>query len=221
MVGQGRASRNIFRIFPIALLLLAIWPDQCSQVMTGATVAWSDQAESDADWRLALRIRQVLALDPDLGPLNLGVEVRSRVVTLSGPVPPDWFRRRAEELVRATNGVRSVRNELMVRDSIPLPDSRLRQTPPLDGDAWPRWIGPLQRRATFLGVSSHSGVPSQAPLVRPPAATSAGSRNEAADVPQAYLASRVEAEPQRRCEAACQAGESDLEFAVRLSLIHI
>jgi osmotically-inducible protein OsmY len=128
--------------------------------------------EDRADWKLALKIRNLLAQDSDLGPLNLTVQVRRGVVTLSGPVPSDLFRRRAEALVRAVNGVREVRNELSVRT--PLPDMELRPkgNPLIPPVPLPPLIGPPQSRATFS---------------RP-------SQNAPSHVPKAVLASRVEAD---------------------------
>jgi osmotically-inducible protein OsmY len=82
------------------------------------------------DWELTLRIRQALAKDAEIGSLNPSVHVRGGVATISGPAPSGYFRRRAEELVRAVPGVRQVNNELRVGDSS-WPEPRVeRQRPP-------------------------------------------------------------------------------------------
>lgn len=106
------------------------------------------QNDSSADWKLALQIRQSLAHDPEIGPLNPTVAIRNGVVTLSGPVPSAWFRRRAEELVRATKGVRGIRNELAPRPTAaPVSSAGPRQTPPLESLPQPL-LGPPVRSAT-------------------------------------------------------------------------
>lgn len=128
--------------------------------------------EDRADWKLALKIRNLLAQDADLGPLNLNVQVRRGVVTLSGPVPSDLFRRRAEALVRAANGVREVRNELSVRTPFPDIELRPKSNPLTPPGPLPPLIGPPQSRATFS---------------RPPPSLPG-------HVPKAVLASRVEAD---------------------------
>ncbi|MCS6851541.1 MAG: BON domain-containing protein [Gemmataceae bacterium] len=66
------------------------------------------------DCLTTLRARDVLARDPVLGPLNLGVSVQSGVATLWGAVPsaaPAW---RAGELLSQVAGVLEVRNALEV-----------------------------------------------------------------------------------------------------------
>jgi hypothetical protein len=112
------AVRNIF--LTLVLLFLPLGgldqgPADAQQVSGLLAVrAVTGQAGGTRDWELALAIRQRLAQDSELGPLNPSVQVRAGVATLSGPVPSHWFRRRAEELVRATSGVHDVRNELVV-----------------------------------------------------------------------------------------------------------
>ncbi len=146
----------------------------CTQELVLLSLRTPLTDEDRADWKLAWKIRNLLAQDSDLGPLNLTVRVRRGVVTLSGPVPSDLFRRRAEALVRATNGVREVRNELTVRTPLMDIDLRPNSKPALPPGPLPPLIGPPQSRATFS---------------RPPPSVPG-------HVPKALLASRIEADVQ-------------------------
>lgn len=127
------------------------------------------QNGSSADWKLTLQIRQALAHDPEIGPLNPTVAVRNGVVTLSGPVPSLWFRRRAEELVRATKGVRGIRNELAPRPTAaPVSAGGPRKTPPLESLPRPL-LGPPVPSATKAPVVAN--LASQVEIDPSPAAT--------------------------------------------------
>jgi osmotically-inducible protein OsmY len=69
------------------------------------------------DWELAHAIRNTLALDRELGPLNLNVEVERRIAKLEGPVPSDHLRRKAVSTAERVPGISQVRSELRVHSA--------------------------------------------------------------------------------------------------------
>jgi BON domain len=79
-------------------------------VSAAATVRADDPILRDADHTLLAR--NILQRDPQIGPLNLGVKVQDRVVTLWGPVPDVVLGVKAAELLRLQPEFRSVYNDL-------------------------------------------------------------------------------------------------------------
>jgi hypothetical protein len=69
---------------------------------------------TDEDRQLAVFAREALLQDGILGPLNLGVTVRSGVATLWGTVPTIALARRADERVRSVPGLAQVKNDLRI-----------------------------------------------------------------------------------------------------------
>ncbi len=59
-------------------------------------------------------VRRKLASDPDVKGGGLQVEVKDGVVTLSGMVPEERARSKAEKLTRKVRGVKSVVNQIKV-----------------------------------------------------------------------------------------------------------
>lgn len=84
---------------------------------------WENRLERSSpgvrDQSLTAAVQTALKLDPDLAPYALAVTTRASVVTLSGAVPTDRLRRRAEEAARETPGVQGVENQLEVRAGQP------------------------------------------------------------------------------------------------------
>lgn len=72
------------------------------------------------DLQLTVEARRALARDPDLGPLNVGVNVRDGVATLWGPIPSDKLAARAIERVKTISALDRVRNELSVEPVLDL-----------------------------------------------------------------------------------------------------
>jgi hyperosmotically inducible protein len=70
----------------------------------GATDAW-----------LVTKVKSQLAADPDVNAFNIDVDALDGEVTLSGVVTGERARDEAEEIARATDGVKAVRNEIRVR----------------------------------------------------------------------------------------------------------
>jgi hypothetical protein len=96
----------------------------------GGTVQADDNFLRDADHTLLAR--NVLHGDPQLAPLNLGVKVRDRVVTLWGPVPDLVLGVKAAELLRLQPEFRAIRNELYFEEDFSfLQIRRLNDLPPL------------------------------------------------------------------------------------------
>jgi hyperosmotically inducible periplasmic protein len=63
---------------------------------------------------ITAKIKTKLAADPQLNPFNIDVDTQHGIVTLSGRVANPAARDEVEKLARATQGVKSVRNELEV-----------------------------------------------------------------------------------------------------------
>ena len=59
-------------------------------------------------------VRRKLASDPDVKGGSLQVDVKNGVVTLSGNVPVEHARSKAEKLARKVRGVKSVVNQIKV-----------------------------------------------------------------------------------------------------------
>ena len=82
--------------------------------------------------------RKALLRDPSLGPLNLGVRVKSRVAVLWGPVPSAAVAGQAVSLLEKLPGLIAVRNELEIDPELnfspqylpeTLPESRVPKKP--------------------------------------------------------------------------------------------
>jgi osmotically-inducible protein OsmY len=67
-----------------------------------------------SDARLTFLARRALLDDETLTPFNVGVQVRDGIATLIGRVPSKDLVTRAESCVRLVQGLRDVRNELLV-----------------------------------------------------------------------------------------------------------
>ncbi len=61
------------------------------------------------------RVRRRLANDRELKTTAIDIEVKDKIVTLQGTVESEKHRQRAETVVRKTEGVKKVVNELKVR----------------------------------------------------------------------------------------------------------
>jgi len=90
----------------------------CSLALLGAVV-WNVTAAAEkhplTDNLLYDRVIRRLANDRDLKTTSIEVEVKERVVTLRGQVESEKHRGRAETVVRKTDGVKKVVNELKIR----------------------------------------------------------------------------------------------------------
>jgi hyperosmotically inducible protein len=72
-------------------------------------------AENASDAWLVTKVESQLAADPEVRALDIDVDAVDGQVILSGVVPEAQARDEAERIARATEGVRSVRNEIRVR----------------------------------------------------------------------------------------------------------
>jgi hyperosmotically inducible protein len=72
-------------------------------------------AENASDAWLVTKVKSKLAADPEVNSFNIDVDALDGQVILSGVVPAAQARAEAERIARATEGVRSVRNEIRVR----------------------------------------------------------------------------------------------------------
>jgi len=62
-------------------------------------------------------VRSLLAADREVGPLNVDVDTRGGVVTLSGAVPTAAARARAAEIAKTVRDVRSINDQLTLASS--------------------------------------------------------------------------------------------------------
>src|SRR4051812_132510 len=92
---------------PVALVLCA-----SLSALAGPAIRAPDAPVRDVMY--TIQARRLLLDDPDLGPLNLGVQVRDRVATLWGPVPTAELALKAELRLRNLVELLEVRNELSV-----------------------------------------------------------------------------------------------------------
>jgi osmotically-inducible protein OsmY len=112
--------------------------------LTAASVqAGPSRFDDDAgrDLRQTMEARKLLADEPDLEAINIGVTVHNRVATLWGPVPSIEVAFRAELVLRSMFELTAVRNELFVSDLVE-PIKK-----PLRIDNAPRTVPPKLPRA--------------------------------------------------------------------------
>ena len=68
-----------------------------------------------SDSAITTKIKTKFAADPEIDPFNIDVDTANGIVTLSGVVAKKHARAEAERLARDTKGVKSVRNEIVVK----------------------------------------------------------------------------------------------------------
>lgn len=66
------------------------------------------------DGTLTDQVRVHLANDPDVGGMNIGVDVKDATVTLSGKVRNDKQRVKAEKIAKKVKGVTGVVNKIVI-----------------------------------------------------------------------------------------------------------
>jgi hyperosmotically inducible protein len=81
---------------------------QAEQQMERATATMDDVT-------ITGKVKAALIADPDLSGLAIDVDTSQNVVTLRGSVGNDEMRRQAEQVARAVEGVKEVRNELVLK----------------------------------------------------------------------------------------------------------
>lgn len=75
-------------------------------------VSCSSQAIDDST--VTAKVKSKLAADSPTSAIKIGVDTREGVVTLSGTVPTDTEKNKAEQLARNTDGVKRVTNDIKV-----------------------------------------------------------------------------------------------------------
>jgi osmotically-inducible protein OsmY len=81
---------------------------EAEQQLERATAALDDAT-------ITTKVKSALIADPDLSGLSIDVDTAQNVVTLRGSVVSDAMRQKAEQLARSVDGVKEVRNELVVK----------------------------------------------------------------------------------------------------------
>jgi hyperosmotically inducible protein len=75
-------------------------------------VSCNSQAVDDST--ITAKVKSKLAADTETSAIKIGVETRDGIVTLSGTVPTDTEKTKAEQIARATDGVKRVSNDIKV-----------------------------------------------------------------------------------------------------------
>lgn len=101
-----------------ALLLTTMLVSACTAMVLGggSTGASSGSAQSASDVEIAAQIRGHFAADSTVAAYNIGVRSIAGNVTLNGKVDNYMAREQAGRLAKATNGVRSVSNQIVVEN---------------------------------------------------------------------------------------------------------
>jgi hyperosmotically inducible protein len=99
-------------IYIAVMLTLAAPP------VLGATACATTRmaGEQSDDLRIKSRVGRRLTLDPEVKRFKIDVDTIDGVVTLRGKVDSETMKTSAEDIARTTNGVKDVRNELIVDD---------------------------------------------------------------------------------------------------------
>jgi hyperosmotically inducible periplasmic protein len=91
----------------------------CAGVLfvTGCSSTESGRSTGEVidDTAIHTKVKAALVNDPVVSGTAINVDVDRGVVTLGGAVNGDVEKRKAEEIVRGVNGVRSVQNNIVVR----------------------------------------------------------------------------------------------------------
>jgi hyperosmotically inducible protein len=75
-------------------------------------VSCNSQAVDDST--ITAKVKSKLAADTDTSAIKISVETRDGVVSLTGTVPTDAEKTKAEQIARATDGVKRVSNDIKV-----------------------------------------------------------------------------------------------------------
>jgi hyperosmotically inducible protein len=98
---EGGANRLLTRFLSVALVLSLVVVPLLAQ-------------KQATDGELTDQVRVRLANDPDVGGMNIAVDVHSGAVTLTGKVRNDKQRIKAEKVAKKVKGVTTVTNQLVV-----------------------------------------------------------------------------------------------------------
>lgn len=100
-------DRRKFLAVPFALALLA----------SGCTVVEGRQTAGSYidDATITTKVKAQMVEDPQVKAIDVGVETMQGVVQLSGFVPNRDMSVRAEQIARRVDGVRGVKNDLVIR----------------------------------------------------------------------------------------------------------
>lgn len=97
----------------LAALLTAVFLAGCAGPLGGVDTQRS-VGEAVDDVTIGTKLKAALAADPELSALKINVDTTQGAVKLKGEVKSVVLRRKAEDLARKINGVKSVDNQLIV-----------------------------------------------------------------------------------------------------------
>lgn len=88
----------------------------CGGMMGGSGSSGNQRSAGQAvdDATIGTRLKAALAADPDLSALKINVDTTQGAVRLRGEVKSVALRRKAEDMARKIEGVKSVDNQLIV-----------------------------------------------------------------------------------------------------------
>ena len=95
-----------------------------SAMVAGAADTKSSIGQKVDDAAVLTKVKAKLTADHAKNLVNVNVDVKDGVVELKGSVPSDADKTRAETLARGTDGVREVRNELVVTSPSASPSTK-------------------------------------------------------------------------------------------------
>jgi len=96
----------------LAALMTAVTLAGCAGMGPQPTTRTVGEAVDDAT--IGTKLKAALAADPELSALKINVDTTQGAVRLRGEVKSVALRRKAEDLARKTQGVKSVDNQLIV-----------------------------------------------------------------------------------------------------------
>lgn len=112
-------------LLPVAIALGGCGRDEPDTTTTAPTVNVPPAVEQRADQAGAVmddasitaKVKTALIADPELSGLSIDVDTSQNVVTLNGSVSSDAARANAERIAKGVEGVKEVKNNLLVKAS--------------------------------------------------------------------------------------------------------
>lgn len=119
----GTSARRLAAGLAIGALLVAGCSqesaDRAAKAVEGAPAKIERQAERAAvvldDAAITAKVKTALIADPNLKGLSIDVDTQQNIVTLNGTVASDAARTDAERVAKQVEGVREVKNNLLVK----------------------------------------------------------------------------------------------------------
>lgn len=101
----------------LAIVAAAVFATGCSNMTNSSNKSGSAQTsalQGTADGNITSKVKSAFEADPDLKSSKIDVSTSAGVVKIKGDIKTFALRRKAEELVKAVPGVKSVDNQLLI-----------------------------------------------------------------------------------------------------------